>query len=196
MAWLPLSGQRSKMVEGYTRAPSHQEDVERNDTAPSLPAAATHKPPVSRSSAIRPPRSPTTRKTRRKLYAGLLGLASAITCAVAAGTAAVSSRRYLEADEAATASTPDAEGSIASLATRTRLDSKPCADSAGGEGCLPMGKRELRDLVHDCARGLEIPGGDSCSEELTGNSYRVPFMTSGGGLPCSFEVRTVEPRPI
>lgn len=185
------------MVAGYTRVGSH-EHVERDERAPFtaelvsprirhssfVPPPATY--PISDSCAAQLPRPPTW-KTRRRLRAGLIGLASAIACALTTGAVGFTSRRRVQADQAAVASTYDAKESKATTLRATQFDTKRCADS-NGEGCLPLGKREVRDLIHDCARGLEVPKGDDCSEEPIGNSYRVPFMRTTRDLPCNFEV--------
>lgn len=185
------------MVAGYTRVGS-REHVERDECAPFMaelvsprirhnsfvPPPAIY--PISDSCSVQLPRPPTW-ITRRRLCAGLIGLASAIACALTTRAVAVTSPIRVQPDQAAVASTQDAEESEATTLRATQFDTKRCADS-NGEGCSSMGKREVRDLIHACARGLEVPKGDDCSEKPIGNSYRVPFMRTTGDLPCNFEV--------
>lgn len=149
----------------------------------SVPQPATD--PILDSCSIQLPRPPTW-KTRRRVRGGMIGFTSVI--ALVTGGVVAMSRSCVQEDQAGLASKYDAEGSKATTPLAAQLDGKRCADF-NGEGCVPMGKRELRDLVHDCARGLEVPPGGDCSEQPIGNSYRVPFMkTTGNHLPCNFEV--------
>ena len=77
---------------------------------------------------------------------------------------------------------------------------KGCVTGAE-ERCRPLKGGQLRRLVHECARRLNLPRGgcrgEGSPEASTaaagarargeGNTYRVPFMETGD-LPCGFEV--------
>lgn len=137
--------------------------------------------------AITPTETTATTKPRCRPRSGVLGaLALTLVCVIAAAVARwYSSYHPLEWDNSVVVATLDRDSVAAEDAD---IASEGCV-SGTEEWCRPLNGGQLRHLLNECSRRLQLPG-DHCGTEdrpMTGNSYHVPFMGTDG-LPCGFEV--------